>query len=169
MWSPRREIAFHVGAAGYLGVTLLLSQSPSVTTAEWFSTIRLMDEAAAIEAFGQKAGFRVPAPDRAFVEVAMLSGATPSAANVSLSIEPAGGPAPVYAARAGDYDRTLNSATQAGRALFAEVPAGRFELTFTGCTLRSDPGSATWKATKPNALAGLAVAGAVTLLSAACE
>jgi hypothetical protein len=184
VWDAPSHIAAHVSAVGYLGLVLLV-QSPRAIggrlEAPWFSAIQLDANTAVAKTFREEAGYRFPEPNRGFVRVevsARVGSATAAALTsgaVELTMEPSGGPPPVYHSGDGGYDPSLkafvpwtSTGNPVGYALFGEVPPGRFEIAVPGC----EPiqlAHGVWPGTKPNAVAGMAVGGALTDVSASCR
>jgi hypothetical protein len=164
-WTTPVDFAFNVKAAGHLGSTGLVHETPGSWV--WLSDPLYNDDAAA--ELMDPAGFTYPAGGKAFVLVAMFSGSGGAAVGLTASISPATGVGPVYLDPTGRPDPTLAAVTSNGYALFGNLEPGPFEITVSASCTPVVFQTQGWASAKPNTIAGTTVADSLTNIVVICR
>jgi hypothetical protein len=164
-WTAPADIAFNVTAAGYLGFTGLVHETPGSVT--WLSA-ELYDDTGATQYLTTRAGFTYPAAGKAFVQVAVFRQSGGAAQGLTVTISPPG-VGPVYLDKNGIPDPTLTAITTDGYLLFANLTPGPVEITFSDPACTPAPVATDgWVSSKPNAVAGKTAPDSMTNIVAIC-
>jgi hypothetical protein len=163
-WTTGVDMAFNVTAAGHLGSTGLVHETPG--SINWVSHPLYTDAAAAD--LLRPTGFAYPAGGKAFVLLAMFRGGG-AAEGLTASSSPAGGAGPVYADPTGTFDRTLTAITSDGYVLFGDLEPGPIEITVSASCTPTVFATQGWTDAKPNSIAGWTVADSMTTMVVICQ
>ena len=170
--TTRKELAVHVAAPDHVGFVGTLRAAPMYIpeegwlSASWLTTIPLM-EVGQLDELMREGNITTLSPNHALVRVQVLqrSGGVP--VNERVTLVPEHGAKAVYMSSARKYDSSLSALTESGFVMFFDVPPGRFEVFVSHCHPIPDLVT-NWSGSTPDAIAGLAVSGAVTDVPVIC-
>ena len=169
-WTTDVDFALNATAAGHLGFTWLLHESPG--NASWPAMQQLYDDAAATDLMNH-AGFTYPAGGKGFVMLSVYrQGEGGGAPGLTVSSSPAGAEA-VYLDPTGIPDPAVTALTSDGYALLGNVEPGPIEISVsdTSCTqtfLMNGGYFGMWADAKPATIAGVTVADSITQMNMVC-
>ena len=160
-WTKARELALHVTAPGHLAFAGMVRESPTFDAngrkkgGYWPYAIHLLSDDAATS-LTRAWQVALPGADRALVKIDVTYKNTGAPQGAAVTLRPERGEA-----------RSLEL-PKSGQVVFADLAPGRFEVAVGGCTPRPEV-EGVWRARGRGAVAGLAVAGAVTKVAVACQ
>lgn len=161
-WTTEVDLAYNVSAAGHLGDTELVHETPDGV--QWGPIpLYLYDDATAAAELMNPAGFAYPTAGRGLV-LLWVSGAPGM-----VSSAPAG-TGPVYLDQTGTPDPTLIGPASNSYALLGNLDPGPIEISAsdTSCVPAVFPVQ-TWADAKPATIAGVTVTNSITRMALACN
>lgn len=169
----RKELAVHVAAPDHIGFVGTLRAAPMFIpgegwlSASWLPTIPLMEVGQLVELM-REGNITPRSPNHALVRVQVLQRGGGAPVNERVTLIPGHPAKAVYMSAARKYDSSLAALTESGLVMFYDVPPGRFEVTVSHCHPVQDLAT-NWSGSTPDAIAGLAVSGAVTDVPVSCS
>jgi hypothetical protein len=130
----------------------------------WPGGTPLYSDASAKE-LATRAGFAYPDSGTGFIRLRLLDGGSSRGlAGATITLSPASGRGPVYAATPHDPDPSLTATSSSGTVLFGNVAPGRVTLTVSaaGRTCSTEGVTGTWPSSAPNVISVRVAAHSIT-------